>query len=170
MRFRLLGGGKTDRACYNRLTWPPVMPKRFNLAQAQSLLPEVDRLLRDAIAAKSAYDEVEQSIQSFAERVMMSGGIAVKREDVLGRRSLRDSSAARLRSAIEQVQELGCVVKDLDMGLVDFPTTFRGEEVYLCWKMGEPDITFWHRVDEGFPGRKAIDQDFRDHHHGDRAQ
>ena len=143
------------------------MPKRFNLAQAQSLLPEVDRLLRDAIAAKSAYDEVERSIQSFAERVMMSGGIAVKREDVLGRRSLRDSSAARLRSAIEQVQELGCIVKDLDTGLVDFPTTFRGEEVYLCWKMDEPAIEFWHGVEEGFAGRKQIDQEFRDNHRGD---
>ena len=146
------------------------MPKRFNLAEARSLLPQVDRLLRDALEAKSAYDKVERTIQSFAERVMLMGGIAVDREQVLERRSLRDSSAARLKSAIEQVQELGCVVKDLDIGLVDFPTLFRGTEVYLCWKLGEPDIAFWHGVDEGFRGRKAIDQDFRDHHRGDRAQ
>lgn len=146
------------------------MPKRFNLAQAQSLLPQVDRLLRDALTAKSAYDDVEHSIQSFGERVMLMGGIAVNREQVIERRSLRNSSAARLRSAIEEVQELGCVIKDLDIGLVDFPTFFRGVEVYLCWKLGEPDIAFWHGVDEGFRGRKAIDQDFRDHHRGDRAQ
>jgi hypothetical protein len=146
------------------------MPKRFNLAQAQSLLPEVERLLRDALAAKSAFDDVEKSIQSFSERVMLMGGIAVDREQVLERRSLRDSSATRLRNAIEQVQELGCVIKDLDIGLVDFPTMYRGVEVYLCWKLGEPDIAFWHGLDEGFRGRKAIDQDFRDHHRGDKSQ
>jgi len=146
------------------------MPKRFSLAQARSLLPQVDRLLRDALAAKSAYDDVERAIQTFGERVMMMGGIAVDREQVIERRGLRESTAARLRSAIEEVQELGCVVKDLDIGLVDFPTFFRGVEVYLCWKLGEPDIAFWHGVDEGFRGRKAIDQDFREHHRGDRAQ
>lgn len=146
------------------------MPKRFSLAEARSLLPEVDRLLRDAVAAKAGFDEIEQAIQSFSERVMMMGGIAVDREQVIERRSQRDASAARLRSAIENVQELGCVIKDLDRGLVDFPTLFRDVEVYLCWKLGEPDIAFWHGVDEGFRGRKAIDQDFRDHHRGDRAQ
>jgi len=57
-------------------------------------------------------------------------------------------------------------VKDLDIGLVDFPTLFRGAEVYLCWRLGEPAIQFWHGVDEGFAKRKAIDQDFRDHHNG----
>ena len=68
------------------------------------------------------------------------------------------------------MQAIGCVVKDLDIGLIDFPTEFRGEEVYLCWKLGEPRIEFWHGVEEGFRGRKAIDQDFRDHHRGDPAQ
>jgi hypothetical protein len=146
------------------------MPKRFTLAQAQSLIPEVDRLLRDALAAKSAYDEVERAIQSFGERVMLMGGIVVDREQVLERRSRREATGTRLRSAVEEVQELGCVIKDLDIGLVDFPTLFRGEEVYLCWKLGEPGIAFWHGVDEGFRGRKAIDQDFLDHHQGDRSQ
>lgn len=146
------------------------MPKRFTLAQAQLLIPQVDRLLREAIEAKSGYDDSEKAIHSFAERVMLMGGLVMDREQVLERRSRRDSCSSRLRSAIEQVQELGCVVKDLDIGLVDFPTTFRGAEVYLCWKLGEPEIGFWHGVEEGFRGRKAIDQDFRDHHRGDRAQ
>jgi len=82
-------------------------------------------------------------------------------------RTRRDSSAARLKASLQQVQEIGCIVKDLDIGLIDFPTTFRGIEVYLCWKLGEPAIEFWHGVDEGFRGRKAIDQDFIDHHRVD---
>jgi hypothetical protein len=65
---------------------------------------------------------------------------------------------------------MGVLVKDLDTGLVDFPTLFRGVEVYLCWKLGENGIEFWHGVEEGFRGRKSIDQDFLDHHEGDRSQ
>jgi hypothetical protein len=61
-------------------------------------------------------------------------------------------------------------VKDLDIGLVDFPTTFNGVEVYLCWKLGEPGIEFWHGVEEGFRGRKPIDREFLENHRGDRAQ
>jgi hypothetical protein len=146
------------------------MSKRFTHAEAQSLIPQVGRMLRDAIAAKSEYEEAERAIHEFSERVMMMGGITVDRERALAARSRRDAAAASLRSAIEQVQETGCVIKDLDIGLVDFPTLFRGVEVYLCWKLGESAIEFWHGVEEGFRGRKSIDQDFLDHHTGDRAQ
>jgi hypothetical protein len=105
-----------------------------------------------------------------AHRVSMMGGMAMDRDKAIDARNRRDAVAAKLRGAVEQVQELGCVVKDLDTGLIDFPTLFRGEEVYLCWRLGEPAIGFWHGVDEGFRGRKAIDQDFLENHRGDRAQ
>jgi len=146
------------------------MPKRFTLAEAQSLIPEVDPLLRQAISLKSDYQEAERAVQQFAQRVAMMGGVSMDRGQVIDAKNRRKSVAQNLRSVIEQVQEFGCLVKDLDMGLIDFPTLFRGEEVYLCWKLGEPAIAFWHGVDEGFRGRKPIDQDFRDHHHGDRPQ
>jgi hypothetical protein len=146
------------------------MSKRFTLVEAQRLIPHVDRLLRDAVAAKSEYDGAEAAIQSFTERVMMMGGMDVDRSVALDARTRRDSAAGRLRAAIQQVQEIGCIVKDLDTGLIDFPTLFRGVEVYMCWKLGEPAIGFWHGVEEGFRGRKAIDQDFRDHHKGERPQ
>ena len=97
------------------------------------------------------------------------GGMLVNRDRAIDNRNRREAAAAKLRSAIEQVQEFGCVIKDLDMGLIDFPTLLRGVEVYLCWMLGEPKIAFWHGVDEGFRGRKAIDRDFLDHHRGDRA-
>ena len=145
------------------------MPRRFTHAEAQSLIPQVGGLLRDAIAARSEYAEAERTIQEFTERVMMMGGVTVDRERAIASRNRRDSAATGLRGAIEQVQETGCVLKDLDIGLVDFPTLLRGVEVYLCWKLGEPKIAFWHGVEEGFRGRKAIDQDFLDHHRGDRA-
>lgn len=146
------------------------MPKRFTHAEAQRLLPEVGRLLRDALDAKGEYQEAEKAIREQSERVMLMGGVIVDRERALTARSRRDASAAMLKSAIESVQDTGCLIKDLDIGLVDFPTLFKGVEVYLCWKLGEPGIAFWHGVDEGFRGRKPIDQDFLDHHEGDRPQ
>jgi hypothetical protein len=146
------------------------MARRFTLAEAQSLIPRVDTLLREAVSLKSEYQEAEQAIQVIAQRVALMGGIIVNREHAIDNKNRRDAVATKLRAAIEQVQEFGCVIKDLDMGLIDFPTLLRGVEVYLCWKLGEPKIAFWHGVDEGFRGRKAIDQDFLDHHRGDRAQ
>lgn len=146
------------------------MSKHFTLAQAQRLIPQVDRLLRDAVSVKQDYERAEAEIQALTDRVMMSGGMSIDREVALGSRNRRDTALGKLRVAIEEVQETGCIVKDLDMGLIDFPTLFRGVEVYLCWKLGETDIEFWHGVDEGFRGRKAIDQDFLDHHEGDRPQ
>jgi hypothetical protein len=146
------------------------MAKRFTLVEAQHLIPEVDRLLRQALDAKGAYQDAEQAIHEFSERVMMMGGVRVDRDRALESRARRDDAASRLRAGIEAVLETGCLLKDLEIGLVDFPTLFRGVEVYLCWKLGESGIAFWHGVDEGFRGRKPIDQDFLDHHQGDRPQ
>jgi hypothetical protein len=146
------------------------MSKRFTLDEAQRLLPEVERLLRSAIDAKAVYQEAEGAIQAMNERIMMLGGVMVDRERAVEAKTRREEAAATLRNAIESVQQIGCLVKDLDIGLVDFPTLFRGTEVYLCWKLGEPGIDFWHGVEEGFRGRKPINQDFLDHHKGDRSQ
>ena len=143
------------------------MPKRFSLAEAQALIPMLDRLLREAIALKADYEEAERQVQSFSEHVMMMGGVAVDRARVLELRKRREAQAAALRRSIEQILESGCQIKDLDIGLIDFPTLFRGDEVYLCWKLGESAIEFWHGLDEGFRGRKEIDQDFLDNHEGD---
>jgi len=146
------------------------MPKRFTLAEAQSLIPRVDSLLREAFSLKTGYVEAEQEIQAMTQRVMMMGGMTVNRDQAIDNKNRRDGLAAKLRGVIEQVQDCGCLIKDLDIGLIDFPTLLRDVEVYLCWKLGEGKIAFWHGVDEGFRGRKAIDQDFLDHHRGDRAQ
>src|SRR5262249_29609660 len=130
---------------------------------------EIDGLMREAVALKAQYAEAEQQIQSLAQRVAMLGGMVVDREEVLRSRSERDRFGAKLKATVEKLHEYGCVIKDLDIGLVDFPTLFRGREVYLCWRMGEPGIRYWHGVDEGFAGRKPIDGDFLENHEGDRA-
>jgi hypothetical protein len=143
------------------------VPKRFTLIEAERLLPEIQAIIREAVSLKTQYQEAEQALHSFAQRVAMQGGVVVDREAVLQNRAERDRYGESLKEAIERIQEYGCVIKDLDIGLVDFPTLFRGQEVYLCWKMGESGIGFWHGTDEGFAGRKPIDRDFLDNHRGD---
>lgn len=77
-------------------------------------------------------------------------------------RELRESSdnsetASRLeREAVEQLEQIGCVVRDLDLGLVDFPAIAAGTEIFLCWRMGEDAIGYWHGTTEGYAGRKPL--------------
>ena len=146
------------------------MPKLFTLAEAQSLIHSVDPVLRKAIDLKSQYAEAAKEMEAFSKRIQMAGGLTVNRQHALTVRQRRDAASTKLREAIQEVEEFGCVLKDLDVGLIDFPTVFRGREVYLCWKLGETSIAFWHGMDEGFAGRKAIDQEFREQHRGERSQ
>jgi hypothetical protein len=97
----------------------------------------------------------------------MNGGTAVDTTVVEVWKNQNQSSGGALKGAIEKLEEMGVLVKDLDTGLVDFPTLFRGEEVYLCWRMDEDDIDHWHGVNEGFAGRKPIDRYFIEHHRGE---
>ena len=131
------------------------------------MLPQVRDWMREAVATKLQYDEAERAVQALATRITMMGGIVANRAKAAEDKERRDAASQKLRLLLENFEQAGVLVKDLDKGLVDFPTLFRGEEVYLCWKLDEPSIGFWHGTHEGFAGRKAIDQDFLDHHAGE---
>lgn len=64
--------------------------------------------------------------------------------------------AVKLNDVLEELEHLGCYVKDIDIGLVDFLSTFEGRDIFLCWKLGEEHISHWHEIDEGFPHRQEI--------------
>jgi hypothetical protein len=145
------------------------MARRFTIEEAESLLPEIEGHLRNGISLKSEFEIAEGELQSIKQRVMMLGGVLIDREEIQRHKQQRDRSAEGLKTTIEKIQEFGCIIKDLDIGLVDFTTLFRGEEVYLCWKLGESGIGFWHGTNEGFAGRKPIDEEFRALHRGDAA-
>jgi len=139
------------------------MPQYFTLSQAQSLIPEVERLLRDAFFHKHEYQKAHDELQQTNERIRASGGSRVNPGAMLSVRARRDTSASALKQLLEEIQETGAIVKDLDIGLIDFLSVYQNREVCLCWKLGEDGITFWHGTEEGFAGRKPIDQDFLDH-------
>ena len=114
------------------------MARRFTWWEAERELPRLGGLLREALELKDEFRRAEQAVRNIATRIMLMGGISLDRPGAAAARQQRERSAGRLKQALEGIQETGCVVKDLDVGLVDFPTVFRGREVYLCWKLGEP--------------------------------
>jgi len=138
------------------------MPQYFTLSQAQSLIPEVERLLRDALFHKHEYQKAHDELQQTNERIRASGGSRVNPGAMLSVRARRDTSASALKQLLEEIQETGAIVKDLDIGLIDFLSVYQNREVCLCWKLGEDGIAYWHGTEEGFAGRKPIDQDFLD--------
>lgn len=142
------------------------MPRFFLLEEAAATLPEVERLLRGAVEYKREYERSERNLHAFQERVTIMGGVQPDQASLRDDRRRRDGAVEQLKNCVERITAIGCVIKDLDMGLVDFPTLYRGDEVYLCWKLGEPRIEFWHGLDEGYAGRKPIDSEFRKNHRG----
>ena len=129
-------------------------------------MPEVERLLRSSIQAKQDYESGSAELNQIAQRITLMGGVIVKREEVVASRTRKDSSARVLKAAMERIEEIGCQVKDLETGLIDFPTLYRDREVYLCWKLGESGIRFWHNIEDGFRGRQPINSEFLANHRG----
>jgi hypothetical protein len=143
------------------------MPRYFTLAQAHRLLPKVEERIREALFVKSEFQRADEELRATTKHIFLSGGASVDPARLAALKSTRDGAGAKVQSLCEDIHEIGCLVKDLDIGLLDFPTLYRDEEVYLCWRLGEDRIRFWHQIEAGFRGRKPIDDDFLANHRGD---
>lgn len=140
------------------------MSRHFTVAEAEELLPLVERQIRQVVHLKKEHQSAELAHRSFQRQVAMAGGMRVDRSKVLAIRAKRDATVARLNEILDEIQQMGVQVKDLDTGLIDFPTFYHGDEVLLCWRLGEQGIGFWHGLNEGFRGRKPIDEEFLRNH------
>jgi hypothetical protein len=131
--------------------------KHFNREEAEKLLPLIRQFLEDARTQKRTLDGITAEISQAAARIMMLGGSLPPFAELNRKKSQCDKVSEQLAQAIYEIQRTGCLVKDLDSGLVDFPSLREGEEVYLCWKLGEAHIGYWHKIEEGFAGRRPLD-------------
>jgi len=146
------------------------MPRYFTVNESERLLPEVERALRDALFHKGEYQKADEELDGNVQHIRMSGGARVDRGAYMAARARRDTSAAALKDALDRIDHTGALVKDLDIGLIDFLSLYRGREVCLCWKLGEDRIRFWHTAEEGFRGRKPIDEEFLAGHGGNAGE
>ena len=143
------------------------MSRYFTLAEAERVLPEVESALRDILFHRSEYQKAHEEMENNTKRIRMAGGSRVDPGAHLAIKARRDTSAAALRDAAERVEQAGAMIKDVDIGLIDFLSHYQGQAVCLCWKLGEDKIRFWHGLEEGFRGRKPIDDDFIENHRGE---
>ena len=132
--------------------------RTFTLDEAQMLLPILESLLRQAINGKKLIEEVDAELQEMAHRVFLNGGTLLNVVHLARRKAEREKAIRRIKDALGEIDATGVQVKDLDIGLLDFPCKVEGEILLLCWKLGEGSITHWHGTEEGFSGRKPIDQ------------
>lgn len=134
--------------------------RTFTLDEAQALLPILETLLRRAIDGKQKLEELDrelnEELDSVRTRIMLDGGCLIDLRSLVEKKIAREKSAQQVKDAVAEIDSIGVQVKDLDIGLLDFPWV-QDPEVLLCWKLGEKEITHWHNTTEGFRGRKPID-------------
>jgi hypothetical protein len=132
--------------------------KTFTLNEATTLLPVLRTLLKRSMEGKRSIEDVEKELQDVKHRILLSGGLLVDVQEMARRRAEHDKAVQEIKDALAEIEAIGVQVKDLDIGLLDFPCVVDDEIVLLCWKYGEEKIQYWHGLEEGFRGRKPIDE------------
>jgi len=122
--------------------------KHFTLEEARALLPLLREILDQVHTSKTSLEESESELSKESKR---TGG------DIGGGHvSQLMESMANLRDGIAKITAMGIQIKDLDRGLIDFPSIREGREVFLCWELEEDDIEFWHDIESGYAGRERL--------------
>ncbi len=126
--------------------------KTFTLSEARSLLPRVRKLMGRLMTAYAAMERLRDDIERARQQAESNGGSRFGTEYL--------TRLGVFTQALQQIQTLGVEIKDLQKGLVDFPYEYEGRIIYLCWRVGEEEIAWWHETDAGFIGRKLITDEF----------
>ena len=121
----------------------------YTLREAKAALPIVKALMAQVQEARSEIMRLRPDIWPVLQKAAQNGGNAAAGEVY--------TQFDKLESGVKGILEMGILVKDIDQGLIDFLAIRNGREVYLCWKHGEEELSFWHDVRAGFGGRQPID-------------
>jgi hypothetical protein len=131
-------------------------PRTFTREEAEALLPEVDRLLGEAQDLAEQLSHAEGEAET-AERKVRANGKVQPQASSDSPEAVRRALARQLAQRVERLQRLGIVVRDINSGLIDFPSVRGVRVVHLCWQRGEPlAIRWWHEVEAGFAGRQPL--------------
>jgi hypothetical protein len=123
--------------------------KYFTVEEANALLPQITPMLKMLSEVYQAITVTAGEIEPYvAQRVGGNGGHPEGGKFIL--------QLEQLSQGIARVQSFGCLIKDIGSGLIDFPSLRDGREVYLCFRLGEEKIEFWHDTDTGFAGRQPL--------------
>ena len=120
----------------------------FSFAEATELIPKLATHLTKAKAGKTILQQTKEEIKKASANAPYGGGSCE------GPRYIK--ALETIYENLNSINEMGVIVKDLDMGLCDFPYLMEGRVVYLCWRLGEETIEWWHEIDDGYKGRQAL--------------
>jgi hypothetical protein len=128
----------------------------FTVHAIEALIPRLESLMGRVMDAHAQTGQLRTALEGAQREVVLAGGMRLRPEWWRARRAGIEKANRELRAGLAELLATGGVPKDLELGLVDFLGLMHGREVNLCWRYGEKRIRFWHGLDEGFGGRKAI--------------
>ncbi len=144
------------------LRMQPYVPARlFTVAEANALLPRLTEIFRRIDPKLARLREIQDLVED-AETYWHSKGEGMPAAERTSYERLveqEETAKVDLSAEVQTVQALGCELKDMQQGLVDFPGLMEGHLAYLCWQRGEPHVEFWHALEAGFSGRKPLPSD-----------
>lgn len=129
----------------------------FTLEEANATLPYVSAIVNDVV---EAYGEWRDHVAKYEVKAASSRSEHGEPEDQIAMRTAVEEIARRISGYLKELETVGCTFKGFDDGLVDFLSTRDGRDIFLCWKLGEPEITYWHEVEAGFAGRQPLTREF----------
>jgi hypothetical protein len=132
--------------------------RHFTPEEANAALEQVRPLVEQLVAGREEHALAVERQEELERKIRGNGG-GIPPAELAAATAEVDALARRLARLVDEIASHGAQVKDLDSGLVDFPALRRGETVLLCWQLGEDDIAWWHRVDDGFDGRRPLPLD-----------
>jgi hypothetical protein len=130
-------------------------PRVFTADEANAALSEVRPLVEAMVEGKRALDEAQERRDDVAQRIAGNGG-GIPPAELGALETAVEEAAKTLAETIGEIQAMGVLVKDLESGLVDIPAKRDGEDILLCWRLGEDEVAFWHGPEDGYAGRRPL--------------
>jgi hypothetical protein len=124
----------------------------FTVDKANTILPKVKKRFDEILCCKNNVMDIQEELQNLSDSNCGFEKFIKKKQEL-------NHAVTSLYSMIQELEDMGIMIKSVDEGLLDFPSIRYDEEIWLCWKFGESQVKFWHRKDEGFMGRKPIPQE-----------
>jgi hypothetical protein len=129
--------------------------RHFTPEEANAELEYVRPLVEQLVATRQEHAAALERQEELEGKIRGNGG-GIPPAELAQATAEVDAVARRLARLVDEITDRGAQVKDLDSGLIDFPALRHGETVLLCWQLGEDEIAWWHRVDDGFAGRRPL--------------
>ncbi len=124
------------------------MPRYFTLEQANDALVAIKPMVAEILEIRQIILERQPDVWPSLQKAVGNGGSKAASQVAL--------EFARMDALVHQIQASGVLLKDINIGLLDFPSLREGREIYLCWRYGEDSVQFWHDLDAGYAGRQRL--------------